>query len=315
MTNRTAEIAGFLSQEPDAIVCELTGVQGSSPREQGTFMLVGKTSLFGTIGGGALEYMVIDHARRLISSGRAAEQMHVPLGPEIGQCCGGRVDVSLRRADADSRSRLSAIVAKEDAMLPQVFVFGAGHVGRVLAQMLMLLPLHVEVIDTRGEEIEQLAPGIIGRAVAMPEAIVRSAPPGSSYVIMTHDHTLDFLIAREALRRLDAPYIGMVGSDTKRGKFSNWFRREGGDVSALRRLVLPIGRQGLGDKRPEIIAVHAASEIMAAVSSAQRSGRALPLPVGERAGVRGHRLIDSAKALTRIAAPSDLSPAGRGDRT
>jgi xanthine dehydrogenase accessory factor len=262
MTPRTTELTTFFATNPDAIVCELTAVRGSSPREQGTFMLVGPADLFGTIGGGALEYMVIDHARRLIASGRAEEAMDVPLGPEIGQCCGGRVEVSLRYVDAAIRERLAALVMAEDAALPHVFVFGAGHVGRALAQMLALLPVRLEVIDTRREELDLLPQTIASRAVAMPEAVVRTAPQGSSYVILTHDHALDFLIAQEALARTDAPYVGMVGSETKRARFSSWFKTEGGDAKALERLVLPIGQQGLGDKRPEVIAALAAAEIM-----------------------------------------------------
>ncbi|SEQ06851.1 molybdenum cofactor sulfurylase [Devosia sp. YR412] len=267
MSSRRAEIAAFLSAEPDAIVCELTSVRGSSPREQGTFMLVGRSALFGTIGGGALEYMVIEHARRLIANGQAEEAMDVPLGPEIGQCCGGRVGVSLAYADADRRAELAALVADEDAALPHVFIFGAGHVGRALAQILSILPVQLEVIDTRREELELLPAEIASRAVAMPEAVVRSAPVGSSFVILTHDHALDFLIAQEALARADAPYVGMVGSLTKRAKFSSWYRAEGGDAKALARLVLPIGQIGLGDKRPAVIAALAAAEIMVHIGS------------------------------------------------
>jgi xanthine dehydrogenase accessory factor len=262
MTSRSPQLTSFLATNPDSIVCELTSVRGSSPREQGTFMLVGKTELFGTIGGGALEYMVIEHARRLIANGRAEEAMDVPLGPEIGQCCGGRVEVSLRYADATAQERLAAIVAEEDAALPYVYVFGAGHVGRALAQMLALLPVRLEVIDTRRDELDLLPDGIASRAVAMPEAVVRSAPQGSSYVILTHDHALDFLIAQEALARTDSPYVGMIGSLTKRARFSSWFKAEGGEAEALARLVLPIGQMGLGDKRPEVIAALAAAEIM-----------------------------------------------------
>ena len=259
---RSAALTTFLAANPDAIVCTLTSVRGSSPREQGTFMLVGPTDLFGTIGGGALEYMVIDHARRLIANGQAEEAMDVPLGPEIGQCCGGRVAVSLRYADGPIRAQMAARIAEEDATLPHVYVFGAGHVGRALAKILALLPVQLQVIDTRREELDLLPEGMAAHAVAMPEAVVRSAPPGSSYVILTHDHALDFLIAQEALARADAPYIGMVGSQTKRAKFSSWFKAEGGDARALERLVLPIGQQGLGDKRPEVIAALAAAEIM-----------------------------------------------------
>lgn len=259
---RSATLTTFLTTNLDAIVCTLTSVRGSSPREQGTFMLVGAHGLFGTIGGGALEYMVIEHARRLIANGQAEEAMDVPLGPEIGQCCGGRVAVSLRYADGPIRAQLAKRVADEDAALPHVYVFGAGHVGRALAQMLALLPVRLQVIDTRREELDLLPEGILAHAVAMPEAVVRSAPQGSSYVILTHDHALDFLIAQEALGRADAPYVGMVGSRTKRARFASWFKSEGGDELALERLVLPIGQQGLGDKRPEVIAALAAAEIM-----------------------------------------------------
>lgn len=257
-----AQLTQFLAANPHAILCELTSIRGSSPREQGTFMLVGPKAFFGTIGGGALEYMVIEHARRLIADGRAEEAMDVPLGPEIGQCCGGRVGVTLRFADETLRRRLTDIVAAEESSLPHVYVFGAGHIGRTLAQFLSMLPVQLEVVDTRHEELALLPPGIKSCAVAMPEAVVRSAPHGSAYVILTHDHALDFLIAQEALARTDSPYVGMVGSRTKRAKFSNWFKGEGGDERALERLILPIGRQGLGDKRPEVIAALAAAEIM-----------------------------------------------------
>jgi xanthine dehydrogenase accessory factor len=100
----------------------------------------------------------------------------------------------------------------------------------------------------------------------MPEAIVRAAPIGSAFVILTHDHALDFLIGHEALKRFDSPYVGMVGSKSKRAKFRSWYLGEGGDPVAFDRLVLPIGGAaypaGLGDKRPEVIAALAAAEIM-----------------------------------------------------
>ncbi|MDB5622800.1 MAG: xdhC [Devosia sp.] len=262
MTRRLPQLEAFFAGTPEAIACELTSVRGSSPREQGTFMLVGPGGIFGTIGGGALEHMVIAHARRLLASGQAEAAMDVPLGPEIGQCCGGRVGVALRFADADLREALLARVTREDAELPDVFVFGAGHVGRALAEALALLPVRAHVVDTRASELTGLPPTVEARLAALPEAVIRMAPERSAFVILTHDHALDFLLAREALERQDSPYIGMVGSATKRAKFTSWYRAEGGSAEALERLVLPIGRQGLGDKRPEVIAALAAAEIM-----------------------------------------------------
>ncbi|UYO01080.1 MAG: xanthine dehydrogenase accessory protein XdhC [Devosia sp.] len=272
------QLATFLAANPAAIACELTSVRGSSPREAGTFMLVGPRDNFGTIGGGALEYMVIDHARRLLSQGRGEGVMDVPLGPEIGQCCGGRVEVLLRFADADLRAELVERLAAEDAGAPHVYVFGAGHVGRVLAQIMALMPVRLEVIDTRRDELGLLPPGVAQRLVAMPEAVVRAAPAGSAFVIVTHDHALDFLIADEALRRGDAAYVGMVGSKSKRAKFSNWFLGQGGTGEALDKLILPIGAQGLGDKRPAVIAALAAAEIMVHIGEREASAGQVSAP-------------------------------------
>lgn len=283
----SAALESFFAANRDVIVCELTQVRGSSPREEGTFMLVGMGAIFGTIGGGALEYMVIDHARRLIAEGRAEAAMDVPLGPEIGQCCGGRVTVALRYADGPIRRELAGRVATEESAEPHVYVFGAGHVGRVLAQILSLLPVRVEVIDTRQEELDLLPAGVPFRRVAMPEAVVRSAPAGSAFVILTHDHALDFLIAHEALRRTDSAYVGMVGSRTKRAKFASWFLEQGGEPQALERLVLPIGAQGLGDKRPAIIAALAAAEIMVQTGRREASNGRTHTPV-KRGVTSGH---------------------------
>jgi xanthine dehydrogenase accessory factor len=116
--------------------------------------------------------------------------------------------------------------------------------------------------------------------------VVRAAPAGSAFVIMTHDHALDFLIAFEALGRADCAYVGMVGSKTKRAKFASWFLEQGGKREALERLVLPIGAQGLGDKRPSVIAVLAAAEIMVQIGGREATnGRTLtPMTRGVTSG-------------------------------
>jgi xanthine dehydrogenase accessory factor len=196
----------------------------------------------------------------------------VPLGPEIGQCCGGRVVVSLRVVDTADAERLLTRLREAEASLPHVYMFGSGHVGKALAQALAPLPLHLHVIDTRPDELHDLPAGVDARAVPMPEAVVRSAPSGSAYVILTHDHALDFMIAAEALKRDDCPYVGMVGSKTKRAKFASWYRGEGGREEDVRRLVLPIGAFGLVDKRPEVIAALAAAEIMVHIGRGEALG-------------------------------------------
>jgi xanthine dehydrogenase accessory factor len=104
----------------------------------------------------------------------------------------------------------------------------------------------------------------------MPESLVAEAPPGSAFLVLTHDHALDFLILKEALARIDAAYAGMIGSKSKRATFSHWFKREGGNAAALPRLVCPMGGSTVKDKRPEVIAALTAAEVMAALAGSGR---------------------------------------------
>ncbi|KSV91889.1 xanthine dehydrogenase accessory protein XdhC [compost metagenome] len=260
------DIRDFLRREPDCVLVEVTGAAGSTPRDTDAWMLVATDSLFGTIGGGQLEYMAIDHGRRALKRGDALEAMTIPLGPEIGQCCGGRVALDFTRIDREKAAMLIERSDLEIASRPHVYVFGAGHVGDALAMALSLVPVRTVLVDTRENELSAVAdiPGIETCLTAMPEAVVRDAPPGSAFVILTHDHALDFLIAAEALRRDDASYVGMIGSKTKRGTFKNWLSREIGRPDLFDRLVCPIGGTTVKDKRPAVIAALAAAEVMAA---------------------------------------------------
>ena len=261
------ETARFLSQHAPVVAARLTRVRGSSPREEGATILVSASEICGTIGGGQLEYMVIDQARALLSGRKRTHRMDVPLGPEIGQCCGGRVEISLQILEPADKEQLLIRAENRRAAQPHVMVFGAGHVGRALTRVLSLLPVQPTLIDSRAEEMALAPAGCRVRLTAMPEAEVRQAPPGSAYVIVTHDHSLDFLIAAEALQRRDAAYVGMIGSATKRAGFARW-AREQADVDCGQ-LICPMAADRRGDKRPEVIAAFVAAEIMAALAEVQ----------------------------------------------
>ncbi|RFZ88439.1 xanthine dehydrogenase accessory protein XdhC [Shinella sp. WSJ-2] len=265
MSAAREDVRDFLRRAQAAILVEVTGAAGSTPRDTDAFMLVSERGTFATIGGGQLEYMAIDHARRALRFNVAAEPMDVPLGPEIGQCCGGRVGLTFTAVTPTIARDLIARSDREMASRPHVYVFGAGHVGDALAMALSLAPLRVILVDTREDElIASTVPRIETCLTAMPEAVVRDAPAGSSFVILTHDHALDFLIAAEALKRPDAAYVGMIGSKTKRATFRNWLSREVGQPDLFKNLICPIGGTAVKDKRPAVIATLAASEIMTA---------------------------------------------------
>ncbi|MRX49435.1 xanthine dehydrogenase accessory protein XdhC [Paracoccus sp. S-4012] len=224
---------------------------GSTPREAGAAMYVSAEGITGSIGGGAVEYMALDAALAMLTSGETARSMTIPLGPAIGQCCGGRMRLELET------------VAAPDPVPPRpaVLIFGAGHVGRALARALLPLPVAPLLVDQRPAELA-LAADLPQKLTPLPEAEIRAAAPGSAVVIMTHDHALDFLIAAEALARPDLAWTGMIGSRTKRATFASFARSRGLDPGPL---VCPIAAAAPRDKRPEVIAAFAAAEIMAAL--------------------------------------------------
>jgi xanthine dehydrogenase accessory factor len=259
-------LEAFLEREYKLVIVEIKQTFGSTPRETGAFMLVSPTDTHGTIGGGQMEHLAIDNARGLLAGISEQFEMDVPLGPDIGQCCGGRVILSFRIGDDAARAALHAKLKQRLATLPEVWLFGAGHVGRALADALLLLPVKTYAVETRKSELDLMSAGASHRLVAMPEAIVKDIAPGSAVVILTHDHALDFLIAREALGRDDLAYIGMIGSKTKRATFASWARQEGLSEDAIGSLVLPIGGKTVSDKRPAVIAAMTAAEILVALT-------------------------------------------------
>lgn len=267
MVYGSQELTEFLGTAGVVALVKVDSAKGSTPREAGTWMLVSRDSIFGSIGGGQLEYMAMDKARSMLSDGQEkTARLDIPLGPDIGQCCGGRVELTVCRVDETIRAELVSESEREQAAIPNVYVFGGGHVGHALAAALSLLPVKTLVIETRADELHGLPEGVATLLTPMPEEAVRAAPAGSAFLVLTHDHALDFLIVAEALKRGDATYVGMIGSKTKKATFKSWYlKTAGGTERAFARLVSPIGGDAVRDKRPAVIAALAAAEVMAAL--------------------------------------------------
>lgn len=254
-------LEAFLALDGAVVEVRISEVRGSSPREVGAFMLVRGAELWGTVGGGQLEYMAMDEARMLARSGERTREMNVPLGPEIGQCCGGRVRLELRLLDEAGKAGLIAEDAARIAVLPEVLILGAGHVGRALAYAFAPLPVCAKLIDSRAEELARATCGAAQICTPLPEAELHKARAGAVYIVATHEHSLDFLLTQEALARGDAAYVGMIGSKTKRAKFESWAE---GQTGAL---VCPMAADNKGDRRPEVIAAFVVAEVMAVLAS------------------------------------------------
>ena len=251
----------FLNYNKRIIQASIVRTIGSSPRNSDTEMFISETDTLGTIGGGQLEYLVINHSKKMIAENIKKDILKISLGPEIGQCCGGKVEVSLLEMYEKDKCLALNRFDKKDKNLPHVYVMGAGHVGRALALQLQHLPVRCVLIDSRVDELAKCSADVETRLSAIPEEDIKSAPRGSAYVILTHDHALDFILCGAALDRHDAKYVGMIGSKTKRVKFKKWYQVNY-DNNLIRDFTCPIGNLKNQDKRPSIIASFVAAEVI-----------------------------------------------------
>jgi len=257
-------LAAFLTayHRDGIVLVRIEAAEGSTPREAGACMAVSPGAIAGTIGGGQLEFHCIDIARHMLSEGAEDQLLDIPLGPQMGQCCGGRVRVSLRHAGVAEIALFSAREKAEAAARPPVLIFGAGHTGRALAQALAPLPVSVSLIDDRDDVMSGLPAAVTCIRMADPVDAIVSAPANAVFVVLSHSHALDYRLAEAALARGDAAYVGMIGSTTKRARFESGFLRSGGRRETLTRLTCPIGGSDVDDKRPEVIAALTAAELV-----------------------------------------------------
>ena len=248
----------------DAVLVSVDSTQGSVPRERGAWMAVFADAVVNTIGGGHLELQAIDEARRRLAGGEGEPVLRYPLGPALGQCCGGVVHLRFERvtaADAPAlRPRLQAGHAP-------VALFGGGHVGRALVNVLGMLPFAVTWIDSRDEIFPPRVPDNVQCEHSDPvQAAVAQLAPRSRVLVMSFSHAEDLDIVAACLRRLrerdDLPYVGLIGSKTKWATFRHRLEERGFTAAELARITCPIGVPGIAGKEPEVIAVAVAAQLL-----------------------------------------------------
>ena len=277
-----------LAHEP-AVLVRVASTQGSVPREAGTWMAVFADALVGTIGGGHLEYEAIARARAQLrgegvqgkeakeakEANEAAEApVRFALGPALGQCCGGVVHLRFERVGAHDAPALAQSLADELAgRLVPVALFGGGHVGHALVQVLAPLPFLLTWIDSRDEVFPDEVPERVVCEYSGPvQAAVPGLAPQSRVLIMSFSHAEDLDIVAACLKRqrekADLPYIGLIGSKSKWAAFRHRLEARGFTPAELAQVTCPIGVPGISGKEPEVIAVAVAAQLLQTVNAA-----------------------------------------------
>lgn len=147
-----------------------------------------------------------------------------------------------------------------------VLLFGNGHVGRALAQVLGTLPARVRWIDGREHDFPPQVPENVEVVITdTPEDELTHAPRGAYLLILTHSHALDYALVEAALRRSDWRYVGLIGSQSKRNQFEKRLASRGATAAQLAQITCPIGAStvGIRSKEPGAIAVAVAAELLA----------------------------------------------------
>ncbi|KAF3997148.1 xanthine dehydrogenase accessory protein XdhC [Glaciimonas immobilis] len=146
---------------------------------------------------------------------------------------------------------------------PQLFLFGAGHVGAAIVRALSDLPCRITWIDEREEMFPDLQPANVTiEATDIPEALVASAPPGVSFLVMTHNHALDQRLSELILQRDDIGWFGLIGSKTKRMQFEHRLQERGIAPERFAAMICPIGIQGIVGKEPAVIAASVTAQLL-----------------------------------------------------
>lgn len=251
-----------LAHQP-AVLVQVDAVEGSVPREVGAWMAVFHDAVVGTVGGGHLEFDATAQARVLLASG-VTKTVRFALGPALGQCCGGVVH--LRFECVDSRD-MAALRPRLQPALQSVALFGGGHVGHALVQVLAQLPFAVTWIDSRdGVFPQDVPPSVVCEHSEPVQSAVRNLAPYSRVLIMSFSHAEDLDVLSACLQRqreqADLPYIGLIGSKTKWATFRSRLRARGFTDDELAHVTSPIGVTGIAGKEPEVIAVAVAAQLL-----------------------------------------------------
>ena len=231
-----------------AIRITVTKTAGSVPREAGTQMLVWADRTEGTIGGGTLEWEAMLEARRMLRDGRSSHSATMPLGPALGQCCGGSVSLLWEEAEAMTTPPARPL-----------WIYGAGHVGRALVNVMAPLPdFAITWVDTGAERFPET--DVTTLVAKDPALIVKHAPLDADHLILTYSHEIDLALCH-ALLNHDFHGVGLIGSATKWARFKTRLAALGHTPAQISRIACPIGDPSLG-KHPAAIALGVATAMI-----------------------------------------------------
>ena len=274
--NHWAKIINVVEAQGTCALVTITNAEGSTPREEGAWMIVTLNGYHGSIGGGTLEWHAMAEAQALLGKPATYKSIRKHLGPDLGQCCGGRVDLRIESYDAASLPALHGIAANHKSNNQHIHLWGAGHVGRALVMALAPLPFEISWWDARPNAFPVAIPQNVTCFSGAPSEMEDHA----FVLVMSHSHALDFEIVDYALRNPTFAFVGLIGSQTKRSRFLKRLREAGHDEHNISLLTCPIGSSTIKSKLPAAIAAGVALQMLEQIELMKFTNTVIPKTAG-----------------------------------
>jgi len=258
------------------IFVRIIDTKGSVPRNENVFMVVTNNKQYGTIGGGELEYRVTNESIKLLNNIDSSKKiLEFPLGPSLGQCCGGYIKIKLIKYKNGKELLLENNLIDEIlSNNKNLYIFGAGHVSNALMNKLEGVGFNIFVIDSRENYLTQVKHEYINAILAKnPEIIIKNSPPDSYYLIMTHNHQIDLLICASILKKKSFSFIGLIGSKTKKIRFYKRLLRMNFNEELINKIECPIGMTQIQGKEPDIIAISIIARLLEYKSFVEKNNK------------------------------------------
>lgn len=312
-----AQIIASLRQDKPIARLVILSAKGSTPRAAGATLNITQEGQSGSIGGGALEYQATHIAREALTdlpaSGFVRFVRTFALGPDLGQCCGGNLQVLFEcfapaalahlaalqlaapqayRHDLNSqkiatpyqddmmgqsflydKASSTLIMAAKTALTP-LYIYGAGHVGRALIDVTNALAVERIWVDSAPSRFPEVAPADVTIAPAKDMTqIAAHAPEGAYHIIVTYSHQFDEAITHRLLAKGVFGKIGLIGSVTKKARFAKRFLAAGIAQDAIDRVQCPVGLPDVRGKAPAHVALSIAGQIAVWLEEGGYEGR------------------------------------------
>lgn len=243
-------LANLLANGESLVVATLVTVRGSAPQEVGARIIVNKTGLiYGTVGGGKVEAKAILQSKKILEEDCTHHFAEWNLQTDVGMTCGGVVGFFFEKVLPRSNFEIA--------------IFGAGHVSQELVRLLIKLECSITCVDSRKEWLDKLPEHYRLKKIQIDDmkSILKTLSANTFVASLTMGHAVDLPILELALRNYSFPFVGVIGSESKKRVIFKDLENLGLPKEKINKLICPIGER-FGNNSPYEISLSIVAQLL-----------------------------------------------------